>query len=89
MPSWVTTYASRKSRLDGDEQRRFFICHNPDEAQRGKARRDQTLARFEAELARIEAARTRTRSKRLGRRRDAEAAAHTRAGCALRDHSVT
>jgi hypothetical protein len=76
----------KEVRLDGDEQRRFIVCHNPDEATRAKARRDQMLARLEAELARIDTARARTRSKKPGKRRDAETAAHTRAECALRDH---
>ena len=47
----------KEVRLDGDEQRRFIICHNPDEATRATARRDQLLARLDAELARIDAAR--------------------------------
>lgn len=76
----------KEVRLPGDEQRRFIVCHNPDEATRAKARRDQLLVRLEAELARIDAARERTKRRTPGTRRDAEAAAHTKAECALRDH---
>ena len=76
----------KEVRLPGDTQRRFIICHNPDEATRAKARRDELLVRLEAELTRIDAARERTNRRKHGTRRDAEAAAHTKAECALRDH---
>jgi hypothetical protein len=76
----------KEVRLDSDGQRRFIVCHNPVEADRDRARRDDTIARLEAELERIDAARTRTNKKKPGKRRDAEDAAHTKAECALRDH---
>jgi transposase len=64
---------------DGDNQKRFVVCHNPAEAARDKAERDQQIARLEAELARIETARRKAKT-------DKQRAAHTRAECALRDH---
>src|SRR5215211_587336 len=42
----------KEVRLDGTDQR-FVICHNPDQAQRDKASRDEQVARIDAELARI------------------------------------
>ena len=50
----------KEVRLDGDTQRRFIICHNPDEAERAKARRDELITRLTGELARIDTARART-----------------------------
>ena len=64
---------------DGDNVRRFVVCHNPAEAARDKAERDAQVARLEDELARIEAARRQAKS-------DKQRQAHTRAECALRDH---
>jgi transposase len=67
-------------RLDvGDKPKRFVVCHNPVEAERDKADRDQQLARLEAELARIEAMR---RKAQTSKKREA----HIRAECALRNH---
>src|SRR6266508_2299416 len=63
----------------GDTVKRFVVCHNPAEAARDKAERDTQIARLEAELARIEAAR---RKAKTATTREA----HTRAECALRDH---
>jgi hypothetical protein len=60
----------------GDNVRRFVVCHNPAEAARDKAERDGQLARLDAELERIES----------GRRKARTAKAHSRAECALRDH---
>jgi hypothetical protein len=76
----------KEVRLDGDGQRRFIVCHNPVEADRDRARRDDTIARLEAELERITTARARTAKQQAGKRREREAAAHTKAECALRDH---
>ena len=64
---------------DGDNQKRFVVCHNPAEAERDKAERDAQIARLEAELARIEAGRRKAKT-------DKAREAHTRAECALRDH---
>jgi hypothetical protein len=64
---------------EGDSARRFVVCHNPAEAERGKAERDAHLARLEAELARIETARAKAKTSKARQ-------AHTRAECALRDH---
>src|SRR5918999_384706 len=62
---------------EGDTQRRFIVCHNSEEAQRDRARRERALERIEAELERIE--RLRARAGKTG-------TAHERAECALRDH---
>lgn len=67
----------------GAAAKRFVVCLNPAEAARDKQRRDETIARLQAELERLEAA----RARRRGRRSTPEAAeAHSRAECALRDH---
>ncbi len=63
----------------GDGATRFIVCHNPAEAKRDKAKRDETIARLRAELERIASARTRAKSARAE-------GAHQRAECALRDH---
>jgi len=76
----------KEVRLDGTDQR-FVICHNPDQAQRDKASRDEAIARIEAELERIRAQRERDRSRTLSDKAHGKAeAAHLRAECALRDH---
>jgi len=64
---------------EGDAAKHFVVCHNPAEADRDKQTRDDTIARLEAELARITAARAKTKSAKAS-------AAHHRAECALRDH---
>ena len=64
---------------EGDAAKRFIVCHNPAEADRDKQTRDDTIARLEAELARIAAARAKAKSAKAS-------AAHHRAECALRDH---
>jgi Transposase DDE domain len=66
---------------DGDAAERFIVCHNPAEAERDHARRDQRLVRIEAELARLKLQRERAKSK-------ADRAAHQRGECALRDHKT-
>jgi Transposase DDE domain len=62
---------------EGGAERRFIVCHNPEEQERDRTRRERALSRIEAELARIE--RLRARAGKTG-------AAHERAECALRDH---
>jgi len=64
---------------DGDAAKRFIVCHNPVEADRERAQRDELITRLEAELARIDAQRAKAKAPR-------DQAAHTRAECALRDH---
>src|SRR3954466_6398922 len=64
---------------DGDAAQRFIVCHNPAEAERDKTQRDDTIARLQAELDRIQAARATAKNPK-------PAAAHRRAECALRDH---
>jgi len=64
---------------DGDAAKRFVVCHNPTEADRDKQTRDDTITRLQAELARITAARAKTKNPKA-------TAAHHRAECALRDH---
>ncbi len=66
---------------DGDAARRFIVCHNPAEAERDRARREQRIKRIETELARLKAQRERARTK-------AERDAHQRGECALRDHKT-
>jgi hypothetical protein len=63
----------------GDAAKRFIVCHNPAEAERDKTHRDDTIARLQAELDRIAAARAKTTSAKASD-------AHHRAECALRDH---
>jgi transposase len=78
----------KEVRMDGTDQR-FVICHNPDQAQRDKASRDEAIARIEAELQRIKAQRERDRTRTLSDKARGKAeAAHLRAECALRDHST-
>jgi Transposase DDE domain len=62
---------------EGDNVRRFVVCHNPEEETKDQARRERALERIAVELERIE--RLRARSGRTG-------SAHTRGECALRDH---
>jgi transposase len=77
----------------GDGARRFIICHNPDQADRDRALREQHLARLEAELERIAELRAKATTKtkttawsgRRGRRAGT-ADDHLKAECALRDH---
>ncbi len=64
---------------DGDNAKRFVVCHNPAEAERDKAERDAQIARLEAELARIEQMRRKAKTTKTRE-------AHLRAECALRDH---
>jgi transposase len=76
----------KEVRLDATEQR-FVICHNPDQAERDKASRDEAITRIEAELDRIRTQRERDRTRQLSDRARGKAeAAHLRAECALRDH---
>jgi transposase len=62
---------------EADSQRRFSVCHNPEEELRDRQHRQRALERIESELERIE--RLRARSGKAG-------SAHLRAECALRDH---
>jgi len=64
---------------DGDAAKRFVICHNPAEADRERAQREDTIRRLEGELERINAQRAKAKTTEA---RDA----HTRSECALRDH---
>jgi hypothetical protein len=76
----------KEVRLDHTDQR-FVICHNPDQAARDKASREEAVARIEAELQRIKAQRQRDRTRTLSDTARSKAeAAHLRAECALRDH---
>src|SRR5581483_8594505 len=47
----------KEVRLDGHDAR-FVICHNPDQAQRDAAQRDEAITRIQAELTRIAEQRT-------------------------------
>jgi transposase len=64
---------------DGDAAERFVVCHNPAEAQRDQAHREERITRIKAELERLTAQRERAKTK-------AERDAHQRGECALRDH---
>jgi DDE family transposase len=66
---------------DGDASERFIVCHNPSEAERDQARREQRIRRIETELARLKLQRERSKTK-------ADHAAHQRGECALRDHKT-
>ncbi|MGH2851182.1 MAG: IS1634 family transposase [Solirubrobacteraceae bacterium] len=66
---------------DGDAAERFVVCHNPQEAERDRARRQQQIARIEAELERLAAQRERAKTK-------TDRDAHLRGECALRDHKT-
>ncbi|MFG3656679.1 IS1634 family transposase [Streptomyces sp. NPDC047706] len=78
--------------LDGDEGRRFIICHNPAEAERDQARREDQLAAAREELTRIktarrtDAARAKAKAAKTGKRAAPSDAPHRKAECALRDH---
>jgi len=64
---------------EGDAAKRFVVCHNPSEAERDRARREETIRRLEQELARLEAQRSRAKGAQAR-------ATHLRGECALRDH---
>jgi transposase len=64
---------------EGEKAKRFIICHNPAEAEREQATRDDTIKRLEAELERIDKQRSKAKTAKA-------AETHTRAECALRDH---
>jgi len=72
----------------GDGDRRWIVCHNPDQATRDAATRDELVAVAQAELDRIATARARTATRASAKRRETEEAAHTKAECALRDHGA-
>ncbi|MFG2250988.1 IS1634 family transposase [Spirillospora sp. NPDC048823] len=81
----------KEVKIDGAGDVRFIICHNPDQAERDKRRREQAIARIEAELERIAAQRERERTRARNGQLTAKARqraeqAHVRAECALRDH---
>ncbi|MCA1677984.1 MAG: IS1634 family transposase [Actinobacteria bacterium] len=63
----------------GLEGKRFIVCHNPVEAERDRAERDDQLARIETELARIEALRERERRRRTNKSRATKARSSQRA----------
>jgi transposase len=63
----------------GDAAKRFIICHNPAEAERQQAERENTITRLQAELDRIHAQHAKAKNTKA-------AQAHLRAECALRDH---
>jgi hypothetical protein len=84
----------KEVRLDDDPGRRWIICHNPLEAARDQARREEQLHAINEELDRIAAGRAsdakkaRDKAARQGRARAAKPndAVHRKAECALRDH---
>lgn len=64
---------------EGEAALRYVVCHNPAEAERDRLRREQRIARIEAELARLAEQRQRATTK-------PEREQHLRGECALRDH---
>jgi transposase len=79
----------KEVRIDGAGDARFIICHNPAQAERDKAKREDEITRIQAELERITAqrARDRQRAKTASAAAQARAeAGHVRAECVLRDH---
>src|SRR5215475_348571 len=50
---------------EGERRRRYVVCHNPDEAKRQRAHRQQVLRDFEAELAALREVRGESHSKRV------------------------
>jgi transposase len=76
----------KEVRLD-EQDVRFVICHNPEQAERDAEQRAQAITRIQAELARIAEQRTRDAKRPRGdKTRQRNEAAHVRAECALRDH---
>ncbi len=76
----------KEVRLERSPDRRWIVCHNPDEATRDKAQRDAAVARLETELAAITAARARDAARAKKTRKKISDETHRRAECALRDH---
>ena len=86
----------KEVRLDAAPDRRWVICHNPDEAERQRALRDAALERITVELDRIKTIRTTasktkktSKASKTGKstaKTSADEAAHVKAECALRDH---
>ena len=74
----------KEVRLERSPDRRWIVCHNPDEATRDKAQRDAAVARLETDLAAIRAARARDAARAKKTRRKISDEAHRRAECALR-----
>ncbi len=78
----------------GDAARRFVVCHNPEQAERDRRRREQQLVAITAELERIQQLRAKARAAtakqtaagRRAKAAKAAAAEHLKAECALRDH---
>ncbi|MCA1698415.1 MAG: IS1634 family transposase, partial [Actinobacteria bacterium] len=66
---------------DGEAAERFIVCHNPQEADRDRALRQQRIDRIQAELDRLKTQRERAHTK-------ADRDAHQRGECALRDHKT-
>jgi transposase len=76
----------KEVRVEGSDAR-FVICHNPEQADRDAAQRDEAITRIQAELARIAVQRARDANRPHGdKTRKKNEAAHVRAECALRDH---
>jgi hypothetical protein len=71
---------------EGDGAKRFVLCHNPLEAERQAAIREQTIERLTAELARIDAQRARADAASTKNAKAKASAVHVKAECALRDH---
>jgi transposase len=72
--------------LEGESGVRWIVCHNPHEAERDAARRQEALERLSAELERIKTARTRDAERRKTGKKAPADDVHVKAECALRDH---
>lgn len=78
----------KEVRVD-DTDVRYIICHNPEQADRDRAQREDAIARLEAELERIRQARARDRTKKTtAKTKEKTEAAHLKTECALRDHTA-
>ena len=78
----------------GDAAGRFVVCHNPEQAERDRRKREQQLIVITTELERIAQLRAKahattakqTTAGRRAKAAKAAAAEHLKAECALRDH---
>ncbi len=78
----------KEVRVESTPDRRWIVCHNPTEAMRDKAQRDAAVARLEAELDAIAAARARDAAKAKKANKKPSDEPHRKAECALRDHKT-
>jgi len=85
----------KEAKLEDTPGVRWIVCLNPAEAVKDKTARDAAVERAGAEIARIAAARTTTKTAleaaadpKKRKRLEAELAGHAKAECVLRDHKA-